>query len=97
MNEALTTEDATQVKDAIERLKNSSMEIGKAIYSNQDGGAEGEAAPEEPKQEEAQEAEKKEEGEEKKEEDKKEEKKWVWCKSNNWLNFKGRIEVIYSI
>ena len=73
MNEALTTEDATQVKDAIERLKNSSMEIGKAIYANNDGGAEGEAAPEEPKQEEAAEEEKKEE--DNKEEEKKDEKK----------------------
>jgi hypothetical protein len=72
LNEALTTEDATQVKDAIERLKNSSMEIGKAIYANNDG-AEGEAAPEEPKQEEAAEEEKKEE--DKKEEEKKDEKK----------------------
>jgi len=74
LNEALTTEDATQVKDAIERLKNSSMEIGKAIYSNQDGGAEGEAAPEEPKQEEAAPEEEKKD-EEKKDEKKDEEKK----------------------
>jgi len=33
LNEALTTDDATKIKDALERLKNSSMEIGKAIYS----------------------------------------------------------------
>ena len=81
LNEALTTEDPTQVKDAIERLKNSSMEIGKAIYANQDG-AEGDAASEEPKPEEpAQEEEKKEEEKKEEEPKKDEEKKWVWCKS----------------
>lgn len=38
LNEALTTEKAENIKEAIERLKTSSMEIGKAIYANQDGG-----------------------------------------------------------
>lgn len=84
VNEALTTEDPEKIKEAIERLKNSSMEIGKAIYANQEGG---DAAPEaetteEPKPEEN--------TEEKKEEEpkKEEEKKWVvWCKSNCGLNF----------
>jgi len=33
LNEALTTEDVEQIKEALERLKNSSMEIGKSIYS----------------------------------------------------------------
>jgi molecular chaperone DnaK len=33
LNEALTTDDADKIKEALERLKNSSMEIGKAIYS----------------------------------------------------------------
>lgn len=33
LNESLTTEDPTKIKEALERLKNSSMEIGKAIYS----------------------------------------------------------------
>lgn len=33
VTEALSTEDATKIKDALERLKNSSMEIGKSIYS----------------------------------------------------------------
>jgi len=47
LNEALTTEDPTNIKEAIERLKNSSMEIGKAIYANNEGG-EGEQAAEEP-------------------------------------------------
>ena len=60
------------------------MEIGKAIYANQDGG---DAPPEgeQPAQEEA-----KPEEEEKKEEEpkKEEEKKWeVWWKSNCGLNF----------
>jgi len=72
LNEALTTEDPTAIKDAIEKLKNSSMEIGKAIYANQDGGAEGEQSAEEPKEEEpkAEEETKKEEEEPKKEEKK---------------------------
>ena len=35
LNEALTTEDPEKIKEALERLKNSSMEIGKAIYSQQ--------------------------------------------------------------
>lgn len=33
VNEALTTDDAEKIREALERLKNSSMEIGKAIYS----------------------------------------------------------------
>jgi len=33
VNEALTAEDPEQIREALERLKNSSMEIGKAIYS----------------------------------------------------------------
>jgi hypothetical protein len=33
LNEALTTDDAEKIREALERLKNSSMEIGKAIYS----------------------------------------------------------------
>lgn len=35
VNEAITTEDADKIREAIERLKTSSMEIGKAIYSQQ--------------------------------------------------------------
>lgn len=35
LNEALTTDDPTKIREALERLKNSSMEIGKAIYSQQ--------------------------------------------------------------
>jgi molecular chaperone DnaK len=33
LNEAITSEDTDKIKEALERLKNSSMEIGKAIYS----------------------------------------------------------------
>jgi len=33
LNEAITTENPEKIKEALERLKNSSMEIGKAIYS----------------------------------------------------------------
>jgi len=35
LNEALTTEDGEKIREALEKLKNSSMEIGKAIYSQQ--------------------------------------------------------------
>jgi len=37
LNEALTAEDSDAIKESLERLKNSSMEIGKAMYSQ--GGA----------------------------------------------------------
>ena len=33
VNEAVTTDDPTRIREALERLRNSSMEIGKAIYS----------------------------------------------------------------
>jgi hypothetical protein len=42
VNEAITTEDADKIREAIERLKTSSMEIGKAIYSQQNQEAEAE-------------------------------------------------------
>jgi len=66
LNEAITTDDADKIKEAIERLKTSSMEIGKAIYSqqNEESAADGEQQPEEPAA-----------NEEKKEEEPKEEKK----------------------
>ena len=37
LNEAITTDDAEKVREALERLKNSSMEIGKSIYSQSSG------------------------------------------------------------
>jgi len=68
VNEAITTEDPDKIREAIERLKTSSMEIGKAIYSQQSQEGEGEQqAQEEPAAEEQ-----KPEEEEKKEEEKKE-------------------------
>jgi molecular chaperone DnaK (HSP70) len=36
VNEAIVSEDADKISEALERLKNSSMEIGKAIYSQGD-------------------------------------------------------------
>jgi molecular chaperone DnaK len=35
LNEAIVSEDADKISSALEKLKNSSMEIGKAIYSQQ--------------------------------------------------------------
>lgn len=35
LNEALTTDDVDKIREALERLRNSGMEIGKAIYSQQ--------------------------------------------------------------
>ena len=37
LNESMTTEDPEKIKEALERLKTSSMEIGKAIYSQSEG------------------------------------------------------------
>ena len=39
VNEAVVAEDADKISEALERLKNSSMEIGKAIYSQGDSGS----------------------------------------------------------
>lgn len=63
VNEAIVSENADKINEALERLKNTSMEIGKAIYSqsNTDSGS-SEQTTEQPK-----------EGEEKKEDEKKEE------------------------
>ena len=33
LNEAITTDDSTKIREALEKLKNSTMEIGKAIYA----------------------------------------------------------------
>lgn len=59
LQEALNTNEATKIKDALERLKNSSMEIGKAIYSqanqesqqqNQEGQQQSTEGQEQPKE-----------------------------------------------
>merc|ERR1711990_1409825 len=70
LNEAIVSEDSEKIEEALERLKNSSMEIGKAIYSqSNDESSENqeEAQDEEPKAEEAETT----EGEGKKDEEKK--------------------------
>lgn len=72
LNEAMTTEDGEQIREALERLKNSSMEIGKAIYSNTSSDNTEEPAQEAQKEESTEET-KSEEGE-KKPEDKEEKK-----------------------
>ena len=68
LNEAMTTDDSEKIKEAIERLRTSGMEIGKAIYSQQS--SEDHSAQPEPEQEQPKEEEKKEE-EPKKDEEKK--------------------------
>lgn len=52
LNESITTEDPEKIKEALERLKNSQMEIGKAIYSNQNAAQDDQQAEEPPKEEE---------------------------------------------
>jgi Arc/MetJ-type ribon-helix-helix transcriptional regulator len=70
LNEAVTTEEPEKIREALERLRNSSMEIGKAIYSQQDSSAGSEdTASSEGTQEETKEEEKKDE--EKKDDEKK--------------------------
>lgn len=60
LNEAITTEEVEKIREALERLKNSSMEIGKAIYAQTDSSSDS-TASEEPKQEEEPKEEKKDE------------------------------------
>ena len=50
----MTTEDVDKIKEALERLKNSQMEIGKSIYSqgNTDTSEEQPQSEEPPKEEE---------------------------------------------
>jgi len=80
LNEAIVSENPENISESLERLKNSSMEIGKAIYSTENSdsgsteGSEGDNQQQDQQQEEQSE-EKKEEGE-KSEEKKDEEKKW---------------------
>ena len=62
LNEAITTEEVEKIKEALERLKNSSMEIGKAIYAQTDSSTDSSEQP-------------KDDGEEKKDEEKKDEEK----------------------
>lgn len=70
VNEAIVSEDSDKISEALERLKNSSMEIGKAIYSQGDSSENQEESSEQPQEEEKSEEEKTEE-EKKAEEEKK--------------------------
>lgn len=67
LNEAIVSEDIDRISEALDRLKNSSMEIGKAIYSQSSE----EGSSEEPQQEEPQAEEAEKADGEKKEEEKK--------------------------
>ena len=64
LNEAISMEDGDKIREALDRLKNSSMEIGKSIYANTN-------TDDNQNEEPAQEEEKKEEDGEKKDEEKK--------------------------
>lgn len=63
LNEAIVSEDSDKIEEALERLKNSSLEIGKAIYSqqaddnNNEDNQQEEQQEEEPKAEEAEQSE----------------------------------------
>ncbi len=46
LNEAITSEEPEKIKEGLERLKNSAMEIGKAIYSQGESAQQQEAQPE---------------------------------------------------
>lgn len=63
LNEAIVSENPDKISEALERLRNTSMEIGKSIYSNNDDSSEQpqEEQKEEPKEEEKKDDEKKEE------------------------------------
>merc|ERR1712100_619756 len=69
LNEAMTTEDADKIREALERLKEGSMELGKAIYSQQSASEEPQPEPEQ--QQEEPKAEEEPKSEEKKDEEKK--------------------------
>jgi len=71
LNEAIVSENEEKIQESLERLRNTSMEIGKSIYSQSEDS--GEQQEEQPQQEQQQEEQKQED--EKKEEEKKDEKK----------------------
>merc|ERR1719194_34302 len=68
VNEATVAEDADKIQEALERLRNSSMEIGKAMYQDSQGEQENQQEQQQDQQEQQQEQHQ--EGEEKKEENK---------------------------
>lgn len=61
LNEAITTEETEKIREALEKLKNSSMEIGKAIYSQSNNSNESSEQNDEQAEEKKREDEKKEE------------------------------------
>ena len=61
LNEAITTEEPEKIREALERLKNSSMEIGKAIYSQSSGDSESTEQTQETQSEQSEEPKKEEE------------------------------------
>merc|ERR1712113_91168 len=61
LNEAIVSEDSEKITEALERLKNSSMEIGKAIYAQGDQGGDQASEDSQNTEEEKKEEEKKEE------------------------------------
>ena len=61
LNEAITTEETEKIREALEKLKNSSMEIGKAIYSQSNNSNESSEQNDEQAEEKKPEDEKKEE------------------------------------
>jgi molecular chaperone DnaK len=69
VNEAVTSEIVEDIREAVERLKNSSMEIGKAMYSSE-GAAEGEQKEQQAENTEEQKTEEQPEGDKKEEEKK---------------------------
>lgn len=73
LNEAIVAEDADKISEALERLKESSMEIGKAIYATSDDSGSGDGEQQEDGDADQQSDEKKdeEEGEKKEGEEKK--------------------------
>jgi len=71
LNEAVVSEDAEKITESLERLKNSSMEIGKAIYS-QGNDESNEQAEESTQSEDAEKKDEEKTEEEKTEEEKKE-------------------------
>jgi len=71
LNEAIVSEDSEKITEALDRLKNSSMEIGKSIYAQTDSQGDSEQQEEPKAEEEKKEEEPTAEGGEKKEEEKK--------------------------
>ena len=75
VNEAIVAEDPDKIEEALERLKNSSLEIGKAIYSQSSDEGASEEQPQEEEQKQEEEEPKAEEAEKAEGEKKEEEKK----------------------